>query len=317
MQEDMMLPIVYYHVVFTLPHDLNPLCLHSPKKMYDLLFASAWQTLDTLAGDPKWIGGQSAATMILHTWSQTMVLHPHLHCIVPNGGLTKNGQWQFPKRGNGNFLFPVLAMNKVFKAIFMKGLKKLIKDQALSLPNEIQIDSRILKKLLHKLYNKDWVVYTKKPFAGVNHVVRYLGRYSHRVAITNPRIISIDDQTVSFTYKDYKDGAKKKLMKLKGEEFIRRFCLHILPPRFRKVRQYGFTSNASKKKSINIARIALGQRIVILLNRKERKQKAIQRIFDSPNQCPCCKNGKMQIIDATLGNKDPPFISNPFTFINR
>jgi hypothetical protein len=221
-----------------------------------------------------------------------MVLHSHLHCIVPNDGLTKNGQWPFPKRGNGNFHFPLLAMNKVFKAIFMKGLKKLIKDQVLSLPNEIQIDSRILKKLVNKISNKDWVEYTKKPFAGVNHVVSYLDRYSHRVAITNPRIISIDDQTVSFTYKDYNDGVKKKLMQLKGEEFIRRFCLHMLPPRFRKVRQYGFTSNASKKKSINKARITLGQRIVILLNRKERKQKAIQRIFDSPNQCPCCKKWK-------------------------
>lgn len=137
------------------------------------------------------------------------------------------------------------------------------------------------------------------------------------MAITNPRIIAVDDEKVRFTYKDYKEGAKKKVMALKGEEFIRRFCLHILPPRFRKVRQYGFTSNASKKKSINKARIALGQRIVILLNRKERKQKAKERIFNSPHQCPCCKDGKMQIIDATLGNKDPPFITNPFTFIKR
>jgi hypothetical protein len=178
-------------------------------------------------------------------------------------------------------------------------------------------DSRALKTLVQNLYNKDWVVYTIKPFAGVNQLVRYLGRYSHRVAITNPGIISIDDQTVSFIYKDYKDNAKKKMMKLKGEEFIRRFCLHILPPRFRKVRPYGFTSNASKKESINKARIAPGLYMVILLNRKERKQKAKERIFDEPNQCPCCKVGKMQIIDATMGNKDPPFITNPFTIIKR
>ena len=317
MQEDMMLPIVYYHVVFTLPHELNPLCLHNPKALYNLLFASAWQTLDTLARDPKWIGGQSAATMILHTWSQTMVLHPHLHCIVPNGGLTKNGQWQFPKRGNSNFLFPVLAMNKIFKAIFMKGLKILLAEQTLNLPSDLQSDSRILKALIQKLYKKNWVLYTKKPFAGANHVVRYLGRYSHRVAITNPRLTSMDDQTVSFTFKDYKDGAKKKVMTLKGTEFIRRFCLHILPPNFRKVRQYGFTSNAAKAKRVNQARIALGQRLVVLLTRKERKQKAKERIFIKPNQCPCCKLGKMQTIDATIGNKDPPFVTNPFTFINR
>jgi len=317
MQEDMMLPIVYYHVVFTLPHLLNSLCLSNPKHLYDLLFKSAWRTLDTLARDPKWIGGQSAATMILHTWSQKMVLHPHLHCIVPDGALSKDGHWQFPKRGNGNFLFPVLAMNKVFKAVFMKGLKNLIANEELILPNDLHKDRRLVKKLLDQLYQKDWVVYTKKPFAGVNHVIDYLGRYSHRVAITNHRIVDINDKTVSFIYKDYKDGAKKKVMTLDGEEFIRRFCLHILPPGFRKVRQYGFTSNASKAKSLNKARLALGQRLVILLVRKERKELAKLRIFGESDKCPSCKTGKMETIDTEEGNKDPPFVTNPFTFIKR
>jgi hypothetical protein len=317
MQEDMMLPIVYYHVVFTLPHELNPLCLHNPKEMYNLLFSSAWHTLDTLARDPKWIGGQSAATMILHTWSQKMILHPHLHCIVPNGGLTKDGNWQFPKRGNGNFLFPVLAMNKIFKAIFLKGLSQLLNEKKLNLSSELNKDCSKIKKLMQQLYDKNWVVYTKKPFAGLKHVINYLGRYSHRVAITNHRIIDIDDKEVRFMYKDYKDEAKKKVMTLSGKEFVRRFCLHILPPRFRKVRQYGFTSNAAKAKSINKARLALGQRIVILLNRKERKELAKLRIFDEPNRCPSCKTGKMETIDTQEGNKDPPFVTNPFTFIKR
>ena len=172
-----------------------------------------------------------------------------------------------------------------------------------------------MKKLLDQLYQKDWVVYTKKPFAGVNHVIDYLGRYSHRVAITNHRIVDINDKHVSFIYKDYKDGAKKKVMTLDGEEFIRRFCLHILPSGFRKVRQYGFTSNASKAKSINKARLALGQRLVILLVRKERKELAKLRIFGESNQCPSCKTGKMETIETEEGNKDPPFVTNPFTFI--
>jgi predicted Zn-ribbon and HTH transcriptional regulator len=317
MQEDMMLPVVNYHVVFTLPHELNPLCLRNPKLMYDLLFKSAWQTLDTLARDPKWIGGQSAATMILHTWSQTMNLHPHLHCIVPNGGLSKDGSWQFPKRGNGNFLFPVLAMNKIFKAVFLKGLNKVLKKERLNLSSELDADSKTVKKVIQHLYTKEWVVYTKTPFAGVKHAINYLGRYSHRVAITNHRIIEINDKTVSFTYKDYVDGAKKKVETIDGVEFIRRFCMHILPSGFRKVRQYGFTSNASKAKSINKARVALGQRIVILLTRKERKEKAKSRIFGQPNQCPCCKKGEMVTIDTQEGNKDPPFVANPFTFIKR
>jgi len=317
MQEDMMLPIVYYHVVFTLPHELNPLCLYNPKHLYDLLFKSAWKTIDTLARDPKWIGGQSAATMILHTWSQTMCLHPHLHCIVPNGGLTKDGQWQFPKRGIGNFLFPVLAMNKIFKAIFMKGLKALLEAGELNLPDDLNENFQQVKKLIEALYQKDWVVYTKKPFAGINHVINYLGRYSHRVAITNHRIVEINKKDVSFIYKDYKDGAKKKAMTLAGKEFLRRFCLHILPSGFRKVRQYGFTSNAAKSKSINKARIALGQRMVILLDRKERKEIAKLRIFGLPDQCPLCQVGKMITIEAQQGNKDPPFVTNPFTFINR
>jgi len=208
-------------------------------------------------------------------------------------------------------------MNKIFKAIFLKGLKNLLANEELNLPNDLQQDCRSVKKLLEQLYQKDWVVYTKKPFAGAKHVINYLGRYSHRVAITNHRISEINDEQVSFIYKDYKDAAKKKVMTLDGSEFLRRFCLHILPPGFRKVRQYGFTSNASKAKSINKARVALGQRMVILLIRKERKDKAKLRIFGQPNQCPLCKMGKMETIGTMDGNKDPPFVTNPFTFIKR
>lgn len=317
MQEDMMLPIVYYHVVFTLPHELNSLCLSNPKLLYDLLFRSAWGTLDTLARDARWVGGQTAATMLLHTWSQTMVLHPHLHCIVPNGALSKEGKWLFPKRGNGNFLFPVKAMNKIFRAIFLKGLKALKTEGQLRLPYQMKGDAIHFKRLLQVLYHKEWVVYTKKPFAGAQHVVNYLGRYSHRVAITNSRIVHIDKQRIRFIYKDYRASAKKKVMSLSGVEFIRRFCLHILPPRFRKVRQYGFTSNASKAKRINQARLALGKHMILLLTRKERKAEAIRRIFGQPHQCPHCKVGTMITVDVQHGNKDPPIPKEPIDSLNR
>jgi hypothetical protein len=317
-QEDMLLPVAYFHVVFTQPHELNELCMWQPKFMYDLLFRAAWYTLNTFAKDPKWLGAKTAATMVLHTWSQTMMLHPHVHCIVPNGGLAKEGdtfKWQFPKRSNGkkkgNFLFPILAMNKVYKGYFLAQLKSAIEKGELALPPNFPMGKNY-KAWKDLLYEKNWVVYTKKPFAGVKHVVNYLARYSHRVAITNHRIKNISESEVLFEYKDYQDGAKKKTMLLKGKEFLRRFCLHILPHGFRKVRQYGFYSNASKSKLLNHARVALGGKLKTLLTRKERKAKALERIFSqTTDQCPCCKKGTMIQCYSWEGrsrNKSPPFV---------
>jgi hypothetical protein len=309
-QEDMLLPVAYFHIVFTLPHELNELCIYNPRVLYKLLFDSAWHTLNTLAKDKKWLGAKAAATMVLHTWSQTMILHPHVHCIVPNGGVTKDGDWQFPKRGNSNFLFPVTAMKKIYKGYFMAMLKSAIDAGKLSLPPGFPKGYNY-KKWKDILYQKDWVVYTKKPFAGVKHVVNYLARYSHRVAITNHRIKDITDDKVTFIYKHYKDNAKKKKMTLEGTEFLRRFCLHILPRGFRKVRQYGFLSNASKAKLLAQARAALGERVKILLTRKERKALAIQRLFkgQSDRICPYCKKGQlipMYSWEAPFKNKSPP-----------
>lgn len=305
-QQDMLLPVSYFHVVFTLPHEFNPLCLYQPRILYSLLFQSAWQTLRTFALDPKWLGAKTAATMVLHTWSQTLILHPHVHCIVPNGGLTKEGKWQFPKRGKDNFLFPVSAMKKVFKGIFMSKIKRAIEAGLIRLPNEFPF-GRAYKTWKDKLYQKDWVVYTKKPFSKVANVIDYLGRYSHRVAITNHRLQKIEKGTVTFEYKDYKDGAKKKSMPLEGTEFLRRFCLHILPKGFRKIRQFGFLSNAGKAKNLAKAKRALGVKVDRLLTRKERRIIAIQRLFQQPqNQCPCCKKGKMITLEIWQKNKSPP-----------
>lgn len=317
-QEDMLLPVAYYHVVFTLPHELNECCMHQPKFMYDLLFKAAWHTLQTLAGDPKWLGAKTAATMVLHTWSQTLVLHPHVHCIVPNGGITKTGKtfkWQFPKRSQGNskagknksnFLFPVAAMKKLYKGFFMASLKKAIRNGALVLPPNFP-RGRNYKRWKDDLYKKDWVVYTKSPFSGVKKVVNYLARYSHRVALTNHRIKNITETQVIFEYKDYKDGGKKKLMTLLGTEFLRRFCLHILPKGFRKVRQYGFLSNASKGKSLRQAMEALGEKVRQLLTRSERKSKALERLFGKrENRCPCCEKGKLIPWVSWERNKSPP-----------
>jgi hypothetical protein len=222
-------------------------------KMYDLLFKAAWHTLKTLSLDP-WLGAKPAATMLLHTWGQNLSLHPHVHCIVPNGGLKSDGNWQFPKRGKANFLYPVKAMQKLYKGYFMQNLKKLLAEPDWLFPPDFPV-GKAFKDWKGELYKKDWVIYTKKPwsasrFGGVKNVVEYLGRYSHRVAITNQRILGMDESTVSFSYKDYRTGGQKQMMHLKGDEFLRRFSQHILPLGFRKVRHFGFIANASKAKSI-------------------------------------------------------------------
>ena len=181
-QEELLLPVAYYHVVFTLPQELNALCLYNPKVMYGLLFEAAWYTINTLAKDEKWLGAKTAATMVLHTWSQTLVLHPHVHCIVPNGGLDKQGQWRYPKKsgadGAGPFLFPVAAMKKLYRGYFMQKLKGEIKNGELQLPPNFPV-GRAYQGWKDKLYQKDWVVYTKKPFSGVQKVVEYLARPTH------------------------------------------------------------------------------------------------------------------------------------------
>lgn len=312
-QEDQLLPTTYFHVVFTIPHELNPLCLYQPALMYNLLFKAAWFTLDTFARDPKWLGAKTAATMVLHTWGQNLSLHPHLHCIVPNGGLSANGQWQFPRRGNARFLYPVLAMKKVFKAFFLKQLKELIAVGHLPLPKEVPAQGAAFYRWKENLYQKGWVVFTKRPFAGVHNVVKYLARYSHRVAITNRRILDVDRHNVRFTYKDYADGAKRKEMTLTGVQFLHRFCLHFLPPRFRKIRQFGFLANSCKGRDLARARKALGLKQRQLLSKAQRQTLAKERLFDQQtDRCPCCRQGQMVIIGVFAPNKDPPLLGLPY-----
>lgn len=182
-----LLPVPYFHVVFTLPDTLNRLCLHKPADMYSMLFQTAWSMLNTFGHDPKWLGAQTGMISILHTWGQTMVLHPHLHCIVPGGGLTKQGKWKTAK-ANGRYLFSVKAMSKVYRGKFIALLKE-------KLPAEISPD------FINKLYKKDWVVYAKRPFSGPENVIEYLGRYTHKIAISNHRIKNIDGSKVCFFIK--------------------------------------------------------------------------------------------------------------------
>jgi hypothetical protein len=285
--------------------------------MYDLLFKAAWHTLKTLSLDPKWLGAKPAATILLHTWGQNLSMHPHVHCIVPNGGLAADGEWQFPKRGKANFLYPVKAMQKLYKGYFMQQLKKLLILEDWAFPPDFPVGKAFIN-WKDELYSKNWVVYTKKPFSGVKNVIHYLGRYSHRVAITNQRIKSITASHVSFTYKDYRTNGNSKLHTLEGKEFLRRFSQHILPSGFRKVRHFGFIANASKAKSIKTARQALHVKQKELLNKAERRSLAKQRIFKKEaDRCPCCKKGRMVTVEVLSAARAPPTAMNSQAHLKR
>lgn len=227
-RESELLPVPYFHVVFTLPQELNQLALYESKEVYDALFRASWQTMETF-GRRK--GVQMGMISVLHTWGQNLSLHPHIHCIVPGGGVDSAGNWQ-SIRADGKFLFSVKALSKVFRAKYVAILAE-------------KID--LEKELRESLFKKDWVVYAKRPFGSPKSVVEYLGRYTHKVAISNHRLQSIDEEKVSFSYKDYRNQGKKKVMSLTHQEFIRRFAQHILPKRFVRIRHYGFLSSTWKR----------------------------------------------------------------------
>jgi len=255
-QESALLPIPYFHVVFTLPHLLNPLIRQNRRAMFKLLFDSAAQTL--LAFGRNDLKAQLGITAVLHTWGQSLVEHYHLHCIVTGGGLALDGSgWQ---RTSKHFLFPVRALSKVFGGKFRAGLQQLHAEGKLEFHGRISALARptVLGRLLHKLKSIRSVVYAKRPFAGPEQVLAYLSRYTHRVALGNRRLLAADQQSVTFSYKDYADGARRKTMRLSVEEFVRRFCLHLLPERFVKIRHYGLLGNRNRAQRIEQARQCLG-----------------------------------------------------------
>lgn len=270
--------------MFTIPDTLNQLCLHKDREVYNILFESAWHTIHTFGHDPKWLGAQAGMIAILHTWGQTLSLHPHLHCIVPAGGLTKAGKWKAAKT-KGKYLFSVKATSKVFRGKFMALLKE-------KLPQEMT------PELVTELYKKEWVVYAKRPFNGPQSVIEYLGRYTHKIAISNHRIRGIEDGKVNFSYKDYRHAGTKKEMALDAMEFIRRFAMHVLPKGFVRIRHYGILSSTSKSASAIVIKEQLPAAPEI--QSKEPKHP----IFNH-RQCPCCKKETMLTI-LRFNRRGPP-----------
>lgn len=262
-----LLPVGYFHLVFTLPQELNTLVFQNQNRLYALLLQAAGHTLVELAKDPKFLGATIGVTSVLHTWGQNLSFHPHAHCIVPGGGLSNNGH-RFV-RSSKKFFIPVKVISKKFRGKFLHFLRQAYDNGEIAFFNQaasLAIKSNFLT-YIDQLYKKDWVVFCKKPFKSPTHVVKYLGRYTHRVAISNSRIKSFDGETVSFTWKDYKDGNKSKLMTLSASEFARRFLLHVLPDRFVKIRHYGILCSRNIGTKLLKCRLLTGSKPLVPIPR--------------------------------------------------
>jgi hypothetical protein len=310
-RRDDLLPVPYFHVVFTLPSELNILALGNPKPIYDLLFHCASQTLIEVAADPKHLGVRLGVLAVLHTWGQTLVLHPHLHCIVPGGGPSVDGErWV---SASETFLLPVQVLARVFRGKFLAGLRKLYQQGRLSLSGGAEPLGHpvVFDDLLDRLRRKSWWVYSKPPFGGPEQVLQYLARYTHRVALSNHRLRRLDHDQVTFSYKDYTQGGRTREMTLPAEEFIRRFLLHILPDRFVRIRYYGLFANRHRERELDRCRRLLG---VEAPPPRPEEREDWQTIYlrvtgKDPTRCECCGRGHLQWVRELaplIGGRSPP-----------
>ena len=253
-----LLDIGYWHVVFTLPHEINPVAQGNPALIYRLLFKAASRTLLEFGRNPRWLGGELGITMVLHTWGQNLGQHIHVHCIVTDGGLSPDGKrWLTPARKG--FLFPTAALSKVFRGKYLDFLGAAHRDGELRLKASGGDDSREFECLKTALRSNNWVVYSKAPFAGAGQVLAYLGRYTHKIAIGNHRLVDFDGEHVRFRWRDYADGNKVKVMRLDADEFVRRFLLHVLPRGFTRLRHYGLLANRCRARKLALCRGLLHQ----------------------------------------------------------
>jgi hypothetical protein len=288
-----LLPTAYYHVVFTLPHELNPMILGNRKTMFTVMFDHCSKTLLNHGNNAEFLGAEVGITMILHTWSQDLGFHPHVHCIVTGGGC-KDGKWIAAKRENSKFLFPTISLSKMFKAMMIKTINK---------NTDLKWENIEKEKVIKSISGKVWNVYAKAPFGGPAQVIEYLGRYTHKVAISRHRILKVGVNDVTFTYKDYADHSKTKVMSLSKTEFLRRFELHLLPRGFVKIRHTGFLRNRFKSERINDLRTSVG-----LAEAKPKvaipvKIMLLEKYGRDISICPCCQKGTLVLIADTRPKK--------------
>ena len=292
-----LLPIPYFHVVFTLPHALNALAQHAPRLVYSLLFQCAVDTLQAFARDPRHLGGELGITAVLHTWGQNLGQHVHLHCVVTGGALASDGSRWIPARKR--FLFPVRALSKVFRGKVLAALRD-ARDRG-SLPAEIATSP-----LLRTLHGTSWVVYAKPPFGGPAQVIAYLGRYTHRIAIGNERILALRDGAVHFRWRDYADHHRTKVMALPADEFLRRFLLHVVPAGFQRIRHFGLLANRRRSHALSRCRQLLHTEAPAIPAKRENTVELVHRLTGRDLlQCPVCGEGILRVI-APLSPAAPP-----------
>ena len=294
-RETELLPVPYFHVVFTLPQRIGGLALQNAREIYRLLFRAASQTLLTIAADPKRLGADVGFLAVLHTWGQNLHLHPHLHCVVPGGGISPDGlRWIGCKKQS--FFLAVKVLSSRFRNLFLMYLRKSFQAGRLKFHGEMAglAQPSAFEALCREARRIKWVVFVKAPFGGPEQVLKYLARYTHRVAISNRRLLSMEDGRVTFEYKDYADGNQIKVMTLEATEFIRRFLLHILPSGFVRIRQFGFLANRARGKKLALCRMLLGAPPVpanaAVIDRKERVDEYERKL------CPACKIGHLVLI---------------------
>lgn len=270
-----LLDVEYFHVVFTLPDTFNTLALSNKRIVYNILFDAVGQTLLEVAANPKHLGARIGFLAILHTWGQNLCLHPHLHCVIPGGGLSPDGRWVSCRAG---FFLPVRVLSRVFRGKFIDRLKHAWVSGAL---HGIE-DDRAFARLIDASVRHDWVVYAKPPFGGPQQVLKYLARYTHRIAISNSRLVSLDDQTVSFRWKDYAQHSRPRTMTLDGAEFLRRFLMHAVPCGFMRIRHFGLLANRVRSKNLSICRRQLAVPTPLILP-----------ATPSLPVCPVCQRGHL------------------------
>jgi Putative transposase/Transposase zinc-binding domain len=288
-----LLNVPYWHVVFTLPHELAALALQNKKAIYSLLFKTSAAALMEIAADPRHLGAEIGFLSVLHTWGQNLQAHPHVHCVVPAGGLSADHRhWV---RGQHRFLLPVKVLSRIFRGKFVSGLKRLFRRHNLGFSGNLLhlSDAKAFHAFLRVLFRQDWVVYAKQPFGGPEHVLHYLARYTHRVAISNHRLVSFVDGQVTFRWKDYAHGNKQRTMTLNADEFLRRFLLHVLPRGFVRIRHFGFISVRHRRILLPLCRS--------LLQAQPSPSTAPAPPAPPPSLihlwlCPCC-GGPMTIVD--------------------
>jgi len=259
-REQELLPTSYFHVVFTVPHELNLLAQDNSRQFYHLLFTATAATLLEIAADPQHLGAEIGILSILHTWGQNLFAHPHIHCVIPAGGIARDHtRWVHPHYPG--FFLPIQVLRRVFRGKFIAGLKRLYRRKQLRCagPSAALADEKQFRQLLRRLHRHDWVIYAKPAFGGPRQVLRYLGRYTHRVAISNHRLTSFDGERVTFRWKDYAHGGKIRSMTLTATEFLRRFFLHVLPKGFVRIRHFGFLANRFRAARVNLGRQLLAQ----------------------------------------------------------